>query len=166
MTHFWHEFCALVVGFLLNLPLLHGCVMIVPPVKSKSASSLQSARDEFASALHLLSSLIKAPEQQKLFDPDQRETTKMVYTNGVTLWMLTLQRLGGGKSLSEVVSEALSHGDELFPDNKRVRENTLSENSAAYAQARKRLPLKTILEFSNRVCNYLGQISEPVIWPR
>jgi len=151
------------VGFLLNLPLLHGYVMIVRPVNSNADSSSQRPNDEIASALNLLNSLISTPEQRKLFDPDQRETSKMVYTHGVTLWMLTLQRLSGGRSLSEVVSEALSHGHELFPDNKRVRENTLSENSAAYAQARKRLPLETIHEFSNRVCNYLGQISEPLI---
>ena len=106
---------------------------------------------------------MNALEQQELLDPDERPTTKMVYTNGVTLWMLILQRLGGGKSLTEVVSQILSHDRDLLPDNKRVRENTLSENSAAYAQARKRLPLDTILEFSNRVCDYLGQISEPVI---
>ena len=137
--------------------------MIVPPVKSNADSSSQRPNDEIASALNLLNSLVSIPQQRELFDPDQRETSKMVYTNGVTLWMLTLQRLSGGRSLSEVVSEALSHGHELFPDNKRVRENTLSENSGAYAQARKRLPLETIHEFSNRVCNYLGQISEPLI---
>ena len=122
----WHIICALVVGFLLNLPLLHGCVMITPPLNSNADSSSQRASDEIASALNLLNTLISTPEQRKLFDPDQRETSKMVYTHGVTLWMLTLQRLGGGTSLSEVVSEVLTHGPELFPDNKRVRENTLS----------------------------------------
>lgn len=137
--------------------------MSVPPADPNAAANSQSACDELASALDLLSSLINAPEQQELLDPDQRETTKMVYTNAVTLWMLVLQRLGGGTSLSEVVCEALSHGHELFPDNKRVREKTLSENSAAYAQARKRLSLETICEFSNRICHHLGQISEPVI---
>jgi len=163
MTHVWHNFCAIVVGVLFHLPFLHGCVMNVPPVDSHAASSLPSAGGELASALNLLNSLLTAPEQQKLLDPDQRTTSKMVYTHGVTLWMLTLQRLSGGASLSGVVTEALAHGRELFPDNKRVRENTLSENSAAYSQARKRLPLNTILEFSNRVCDYLGRISEPVI---
>ena len=137
--------------------------MSVLPVNSNAASNSHCSSDELASALNLLGSLIEAPAQQKLLDPDLRETSKMVYTNGVTLWMLILQRLGGGKSLTEVVSEAISLGHELFPDNKRVRENTLSENSAAYAQARKRLPLEMILEFSNRVCNYLGQISKPLI---
>jgi len=77
--------------------------------------------------------------------------------------MLTLHRLGDGQSLTEVVSAALSHDHDLFPDNKRVRENTLSENSGAYSQARKRLPLDAIHEFSNRVCDYLGKISEPLI---
>lgn len=137
--------------------------MVVPPVNSNADSSSQRPSDQIASALNLLNTLIGTCDQGGLLDPDQRETSKMVYTHGVTLWMLTLQRLGGGKSLSEVVSEALAHGEQLFPDNKRVRENTLSENSAAYAQARKRLPLEMIHEFSNRVCNYLGQISEPLI---
>lgn len=137
--------------------------MNVPPIPSDADSSSQLPTDQLAAALNLLRTMIGAPGQQKLLDPDDRPTTKMVYTNGVTLWMLILQRLGGGKSLSEVVSQILAHDRDLLPDNKRVRENTLSENSAAYARARKRLPLETILEFSSYVCNYLGQISEPVI---
>lgn len=137
--------------------------MILPPVNSDADASSQPPADQLASALSLLRSIMNAPEQQELLDPDERPTTKMVYTNGVTLWMLILQRLGGGKSLTEVVSQILSHDHDLLPDNKRVRENTLSENSAAYAQARKRLPMETILEFSKQVCDYLGQISEPVI---
>lgn len=133
------------------------------PVNSGLDSSSPSPAEELASALNLFRSIIQAPEQHKLFDPDQRETDKMVYTHGVTLWMLILQRLGGGKTLNEVVSHVLAHDRDLLPDNKRVRENTLSENSAAYARARKRLPAEIILDFSNRVCDYLGQISEPVI---
>ena len=137
--------------------------MILPPTKPETRSTSKPPAEELASALNLLRSIMEAPEQRKLFDPDERPTNKMVYTHGVTMWMLILQRLGGGKSLSEVVSQVLSHDHDLLPDNKRVRENTLSENSAAYAQARKRLPLRTILEFSHGVCNYLGEISEPVI---
>jgi hypothetical protein len=87
----------------------------------------------------------------------------MIYTNGVTLWMLILQRLGGGKTLNEVVSQILTQDRDLLPDNKRVRENTLANNSAAYSQARKRLSLETIVEFSNRVCNHLGEISGPAV---
>jgi hypothetical protein len=137
--------------------------MILPPHNADSDSPSPAAAEELASALQLLRSLMQTPEQRRLFDPDGRPTANMVYTNGVTMWMLILQRLGGGKSLSEVVSQVLAHDRDLLPDNKRVRENTLSENSAAYAQARKRLPLETILEFSQNVCNYLGEISEPLI---
>ena len=132
-------------------------------VNSNADSSSQLPNEHLVPALNLLGSMINAAEQQELLDPDARETTRMVYTNGVTLWMLILQRLGGGKSLTEVVSQILAHDRDLLPDNKRVRENTLSENSAAYARARKRLSLETIHEFSNRVCNYLGQISDSVI---
>lgn len=137
--------------------------MINPPGNLDASLSSQPPATQLASALNLFRTIISSSEQQDLLAPDDRETTKKVYTNGVTLWMLILQRLGGGASLTEVVSQTLTHDRDLLPDNKRVRENTLSENSAAYAQARKRLPLETILEFSNRVCNYLGQISEPVI---
>ena len=133
------------------------------PVKSNTDSISQPSTDEFASALKLFHSLIKAPELQKLLGFDERTTSKMVYTHGVTLWMLILQRLGGGKTLEEVVSQVVMHNRDLLPDNKRVREHTLSESSAAYAEARKRLPLEMIFEFSNQVCNYLGEISEPVI---
>lgn len=124
---------------------------------------LQCQSEELSSALRLLRFMIQVPQLQELLDPDQRTTTKMVYTHGVTLWMLVLQRLGGGKSLSEVVSQILTHDRDLLPDNKRVRENTLSENSAAYARARKRLPLEMIWQLSQRVCDHLGQISPPLI---
>ena len=137
--------------------------MKLRPDHSEANEELEHHSEELASALRLLTFMINARQQQELLDPDQRTTTKMVYTHGVTLWMLVLQRLGGGKSLSEVVSQILAHDRDLLPDNKRVRENTLSENSAAYARARKRLPLETIFEFSQRVCDYLGQISDPLI---
>lgn len=118
---------------------------------------------ELASAVELLRKTLGGPAQQTLLDPDHRPTAQMVYTNGVTLWMLMLQRLAGGKSLRAIVTQILTHERDLLPDNKRVRDNTLSENSGAYARARKRLALDTIVEFSSRVCNYLGEISEPVI---
>ena len=65
-----------------------------------------------------------------------------VYTTLVTLWMLTMQRLGGGSSLTEVVKVVLNYGNNLLPDNKRVRDGTLSNASGAYSKARKRLPIE------------------------
>jgi hypothetical protein len=135
--------------------------MIVP--RDEGDARFLSSEQDFASALGLLRELIKAPDMRDLLDPDDRPSTRMVYTNGVTLWMLILQRLAGGKSLEEVVSQILNHDRDLLPDNKRVRENTLSDNSGAYARARKRLSLDTVLQFSERVCHYFGENSEPVI---
>jgi hypothetical protein len=138
----------------------------LPPAKPQIDSKALTHTEQLASAMQLLHKIVQTSGQQILVDPDARPTTKMVYTNGVTLWMLILQRLGGGKTLEEVVSQVLTHDRHLLPDNKRVRENTLSENSAAYARGRQRLPLDTIQQFSECVCNYLGQISEPILGSR
>lgn len=118
---------------------------------------------ELSSGLKLFRSIVDELEEQNLLECDERPTNKMIYTHGITLWMLILQRLGKGMTLEEVVSQLLSHDYDLLPDNKRVHEKTLSEKSGTYARARKRLPLEYILDFSNRVCNYLGEISEPLI---
>lgn len=140
-----------------------------PPSKSRPSAEPQTdatapaAKEQLASALQLLHEIMQASGEQILLDPEVRPTAKMVYTNGVVLWMLIVQRLAGGKTLEEIVSQILTHDRQLLPDNKRVRENTLSENSAAYSQARKRLSLETLAAFSECVCNYLGEISGPVI---
>ena len=78
-----------------------------------------------------------------------------VYTTLVTLWMLTLQRLGGGLSLAAAVKTVLESGQNLLPDNKRVREGTLSKNSGAYSEARRRLPLQAAELFASRICQSL-----------
>ena len=121
----------------------------------------QSSQQErpHADALKLLNAMIRGAEQ--LIDPDERTTTKMVYTHAVVLWMLVLQRLGGGLSLSDVVSQLINHDRDLLPDNRRVREHTLSESSAAYAQGRKRIPSKTILDFCNHVCDHVDRNLNP-----
>jgi len=135
----------------------------MPPTKPQTDSKALTPAEQLASAIQLLHQIVQASGQPIRIDPEARPTTKMVYTNGLTLWMLILQRLGGGKTLKEVISQVLTHDRHLLPDNKRVRENTLSENSGAYARGRRRLPLDTIHRFSECVCNYLGEISEPIL---
>ena len=56
----------------------------------------------------------------------------------------------------------IAHDRDIFPDNKRVREGTLSENSSGYFKAKKKLSLETIHAFSSAICDYLGRTSEPV----
>ena len=107
--------------------------------------------EEFHSACELLRRITPEHELLKLAPTGPAA----VYTTLVTLWLLTLQRLGGGMSLAAVVKDVITHSRSLLPDNKRVREGTLSQNSAAYSEARKRLPLAVVEFFANRVCDSL-----------
>ena len=113
------------------------------------------SEQEFASAVEMLRELLPDDELDRL----QPCGPATVYTTMITLWMMTLQRLGGGKTLNAIVKDVLSHSRELLPDNKRLREGTLSETSGAYADARTRLKLKTVEFFAQRVCDSLIQAS-------
>src|SRR5688572_25647673 len=93
------------------------------------AAQMPLSDAELTSAVELLRKLI--PEDD--FPAYSLELSPAtVYTTLLTLWMLTLQRLGGGSSLEGVVKEVLTHNRALLPDNKRVREGTLSFKSGAY----------------------------------
>jgi hypothetical protein len=111
---------------------------------------------EFTSAVELLRQLI--PEDDfPAYSLDVSPAT--VYTTLVTLWMLTLQRLGGGQSMGAIVKHVLTYNRSLLPDNKRVREGTLSAKSGAYSQARKRLPIETVQLFAEQVSRSLIELS-------
>ena len=107
------------------------------------------SESELTSAIEMLRSIIP-DEELELLAPTGPAT---VYTTTLTLWMLILQRLGKGTSLNTVVKDVLSNSRQLLPDNRRVRENTLSEKSGAYSDARKRLPLDVVEYFAKRVCD-------------
>lgn len=113
--------------------------------------------EEFTSAVETLRQLIPDAELNRR----QPSGPATVYTTLVTLWMMILQRLGGGQSLTATVKEVLAHNRALLPDNKRLREDTLSETSGAYADARTRLKPETVEFFANRVCNSLINSSLP-----
>ena len=113
---------------------------------------------EFTSAVELLRRII--PEDDfPAYSLDVSPAT--VYTTLVTLWMLTLQRLGGGKSLARVIKDVLAYHHDLLPDVKRVREGTLSERSGTYSLARKRLPIAIVQAFAERVSTSLIERSPP-----
>lgn len=107
------------------------------------------SESELTAAIDLLRQIIPDEELERLA-PTGPAT---VYTTTITIWMLILQRLGKGKSLNAVVKDVLSENRQLLPDNRRVREGTLSEKSGAYSDARKRLPLSVVEHFANRVCD-------------
>jgi len=135
----------------------------LPAPKVRKRVEIDKTEEHFAAASELLKNVIQSPGISEQFDPQMRTNTRMIYTKGVTLWMLILQRLGNGLSLEDTVSHVIQHDLDLLPENKRVREGMLSENSSGYYKAKKNLPIESIHEFSSAVCDYLGRVSEPVI---
>lgn len=117
------------------------------------------SEDELHSAIDLLRGTIPEDELNQL----QPSGPNTVYTTLVTLWMLTLQRLGCGKSLTTIVRDVLSHNRAIFPHNKRVQEGTLSLSSAAYSNARQRLAVETAEYFANHVSRSIIE-SSPLGW--
>jgi hypothetical protein len=113
---------------------------------------------EFTSAVELLQRIIPKDDFSAYSLVVSPAT---VYTTLVTLWMLTLQRLGGGKSMTAIIKDVLTNHRDLLPDNKRVREGTLSERSGSYSAARKRLPIATVRVFAERVSDSLIERSPP-----
>jgi hypothetical protein len=113
---------------------------------------------EFASAVEVLRGLISTDELNRL----QPRGPATVYTSLVTIWMMTLQRLGGGKSLSAIVKDVIAHNQQLLPDLKRVREGTLSDSTAAYSKARDWVEVSTVEYFATQVSNSL--ISKSTKW--
>jgi hypothetical protein len=113
---------------------------------------------EFTSAVELLHRIVPKDDFPAY---SLNVSPATVYTTLVTLWMLTLQRLGGGKSMACVIKEVLAYHQDLLPDNKRVREGTLSEKSGTYSRARKRLPIETVRAFAERVSDSLIERSPP-----
>ncbi len=115
------------------------------------ANEQRLSEEELKSAYELLRKLTPAHE---LLEMAPLGPTA-VYTTLVTLWMLTMQRLNGGSSLAAVIKAVQAYSKNLLPDNKRVRDGTLSKSSAAYSEARKRLPIKAAEFFAHSVCDSL-----------
>lgn len=128
--------------------------MVASPEPNKQAAELRGA-------LLLLRSVLENSPLANVLDDDARVTTQMVYTNGVTLWLLILQRLCGGQTLDQTVQYVLQHASDLLPQNKRVREQTLSRSTSAYARARKRVSLSLIHQISSLICKRLSEMSPP-----
>lgn len=92
------------------------------------------AADELADALE---------QFRTLLDPDAVDALQplgpaALYTPWVVVWLMVYQRLHANAPLRDAVAELLRRTDHL-PDNRRVREQTLSANTATYSRARSRL---------------------------
>ena len=130
---------------------------------SDDSTPLPSIPKNLSSASTILRRLLGLDEVKHLFDPEMRQNSSMVYTKGVTIWMLILQRLCKGATLEQTVSHVLQHDRHLLPQNKRTEEFSLSANPSGYSSARGKLDIEEVRDFSNRVCNAFAHCSEPVI---
>lgn len=91
---------------------------------------------EFDGAFGLLAELVDLSEADRLFPL----AGQAIYTTSVVLWMLVYQRMSPDTSLEAAVKKLIQSHDALLPNNKRVRDRTLSNNTGAYGRARSRLP--------------------------
>ena len=112
----------------------------------------EAATPEVEFAIQRLREFFEVGEMETL-QPSQPHA---VYTTAVTIWLLILQRLKGGISLSAAVKDLVSDVPTFVPKNKRVQESLLTAKSNSYSDARKRLKLPTILAV-------LDQMSESII---
>ena len=119
----------------------------------------------FCRAKTLLADLIGLPQLQAAFEGQEPSHAKRVYTQAPTLWLLVMQRLGGGLTLEQVVKDLINNHSDILPENRRVTEGKLSENNSAYNKARQNLPIEVIEEFSHRVCDHLARRAEPAFLP-
>ena len=132
------------------------------PAQQGNGTSDTLSKQNLSSASTILRQLINIPATKTLLDPTLRPNTSMVYTKGVTIWMLILQRLCQGSTIEETVSHVIEHDRHLLPENSRVRDFTLSKNPSGYSSGRKRLSVEDVLTFSQAVCDFLGRTAEPI----
>lgn len=121
-------------------------------VYPSNTSTIIASEQELRSAFDLI--LMHMPDRE-ISAFSLRLSPATVYTTLTTLLIMTLQRLSGGCSLETVVREALANHSQLFPDNKRVREGTLSKNPSGFSRARSKLSVETTERFCDIVSDSL-----------
>ena len=83
----------------------------------------------------------------------QPSAPNAVYTSSLTMWMLVLQRLAGGKGMGAIVKDTISNAPSFMPNNKRVKNGQLSTNSSSFSTARGRLKLRVVRYVFNQISN-------------
>ena len=127
---------------------------------SKLAVESDPERDaQFDKAYEFLTTIVDMREADRLHPV--RENA--VYTSSVVLWMLVYQRMNPDASLEAAVKKLIDSKPNFLPDNKRVRERTLSTNTSTYSQARSRLPSEAAEWFANQVSQSLIAATIPTL---
>jgi hypothetical protein len=106
-----------------------------------------------------------------MFDPREADEQfpvrgNAVYSTCVVVWMLVYQRMHPDKSLEAAVKHLIDSRPSFLPENKRVKQKTLSSNTSSFSTARKRLPREAAEWFSNRISQSLIEASQPTLQGR
>lgn len=117
---------------------------------------------EFDKAFAFLRTLVDFAEAERRHP----SRDNAVYTTSVILWMLVFQRLNPEVSLEAAVKQLIENPPDFIPDNVRVTEGTLSTNTGAYSQARKRMPTEAARWFAPRVSQSLIEVTPPSLGTR
>lgn len=148
-----HEICATKLDFP-RLPILSN---------NESSSNDKHEALDLRSAFDLIKELLP-PDQIAAYS--LRLSAATVYNTLTTLVILTLQRLAGGRSLEAIVREVVGQHTYLLPDNKRVREGTLSSNPSGFSKARGRLSVELTENFCDAVATAMIQAGTPAFQDR
>ena len=114
---------------------------------------------EFDSAFELLSDLVDLSEANEL----SPRRGNAVFTACVVLWMLIYQRLKRDASLEAAVKHLLDTRPDYLPENRRLREGTLSTATGGYSRARSELPLEVVQWFAGQISQGIVAASEPLL---
>ena len=117
---------------------------------------------EFDKSFDLLSELVDLSEANEMAP----RRGNAVFTACVVLWMLIYQRLKPDASLEAAVKHLLETRPDYLPDNKRLREGTLSVATGGYSRARSELPLEVVQWFAGQICEAIIDQSPPLIEDR
>ncbi len=117
---------------------------------------------EFDQAFELLSGFVDLRHADEL----QPLSPQAIYTSSVVLWLLISQRLQPRSTLETVVKSLREIAPQLCPDNRRIREGTLSESTAAYSQARHRLKDETVEWLAHSVSHSICAAAPPTLGNR
>jgi hypothetical protein len=104
---------------------------------------------EFADAFALLQTFVDLRKADELLPLGPAA----VYTTSVVLWLLIYQRLNKNASLEMAVKQLLGVAPNLCPDNKRIREKTLSAGTGSYSDARKRVTREVVEWLAHETSN-------------
>jgi hypothetical protein len=89
-----------------------------------------------------------------------------IYTASVVLWLLVYQRLNRNCPLWEAVKHLIDTAPQLCPDNKRIRNQTLSSGTGTYSDARQRLTPGVAEWFADSVSTSIISTTRPSLGKR